>query len=158
VPSGGGAHALVAPVTVDLPLRFAAASNASTPKVYEVPHARDVKVKADVLVVPTEDPLRYSVYPVTPTLSVEAAHATVTLAAPLAVTWTLAGAEGAVVSGGAGGGQEAVEAVIEVGVDLSPAALAASTESEYVVPQDRPVNVAEVAFVLPAKAPERYRP
>jgi hypothetical protein len=74
--------------------------------------------------VPALTPLRYSVYPATPTLSVDAAHEVAIDVVPLVPTENEAGAEGAVTSG-----QAEVDAVIEVRSETLPAASNASTPS-----------------------------
>jgi hypothetical protein len=101
-----------------------------------------------VYVVTVESPCaavpRYAVYPVTPTLSVEAVQPNVIEVAVALLTTNPDGADGATVSGHA-----LVDAEIELRGDRFPAASNASTPNVYVVPHAKPLNVYEVAVVLP---------
>ena len=78
--------------------RFPAVSYASTPTWYAVPHTRLVKVAAVWPVVPTRLEPRYSPYPATPTLSVEADHDMFRLVAAAVTTRRVLGVDGATVS------------------------------------------------------------
>jgi hypothetical protein len=137
-------QAAVAALSVGRVERFPAASNASTPSVYVVPHPSPVKVN-DVEVVfgcPVE-PL-YGVYPVTPTLSVAAVQLSVIDVVVNALRDNAPGAVGAVVS------EHAAVAALSVDrVERFPEVSNASTPSVYVVPQARPVNVKDVDVVSP---------
>ena len=109
VAGGGGAQAFVVELIVALPDRLPAASNASTERLYVAPHSRPETVYEVEVVVPAVELPSYAVYPATPTLSVEAVHATVTELGVAPVACRLLGVDGAVVS--AAGGQALVEVV-----------------------------------------------
>jgi hypothetical protein len=144
------AQAAVEAVRVDVADTFPAASNARTPSVWLVPHARPVNVNDAVVVAPALTPSRKTVYPVTPTLSVDAVHDNGIVVVVVPVDARLVGAEGAVVSGHA-----AAEAVRFEVADTLPAASNARTPSVWLVPQARPVNVNDVDVVVPALTPSR---
>ena len=79
---------------------FPAASYAETVYVYAVAGERPVSVYVVAAVVPTCVPFRYTLYPVTPTLSVEAVQERFTWLAEAGVAERPEGTEGGVVSGG----------------------------------------------------------
>jgi hypothetical protein len=107
-----------------------------------------------VYVVTVESPCavepRYAVYPVTPTLSVEAVHPNVIEDAVAPLTTNPDGADGATVSG-----HELVDAEIELRGDRFPAASNASTPNVYVVPHARPVNTDDNVVVVATTVPFR---
>jgi hypothetical protein len=145
VVSGHAAAEAVIDARVEL---FPAASKACTPSVWLVPQTRPVNVKEVVVVVPAAMPSRKTVYPVTPTLSVEAAHEAgiVVVVAPEATRPV--GTEGAVRSG-----QAAVVTFTVVRVELLPAASNAWTPSTWLAAQLKPVTVNDVVVVVPALTP-----
>jgi hypothetical protein len=124
------AQALVVLVSVERVERLPAASNASTPNVYDVAQVRlpNVYVVALAPTVATCVPFRNSAYPVTPTLSVDPAQLTPT-DVPLSDPWLRVGAVGGCVSPGGGGddGHAIVAAVMSVRAERFPAASVAST-------------------------------
>jgi hypothetical protein len=144
------AHAAVAAVRVACADTLPAASNACTASVWLVPQARPVKVNDVVVVVPALTPSRKTVYPVTPTLSVDAVQENGIVVVVAAPTASPEGAVGADVSG-----QAAVDAVSVARVETLPAASAACTPTVWLVPQLRPVNVKLVVVTVPAFVPSR---
>jgi hypothetical protein len=143
-------HADVDAVIVARVETFPAASTAWTPSVWLVPHVRPVNVKLVVVGVPALTPSRKTVYPATPTLSVEAVQEVASDDVVELVTAKAAGAVGAVVSG-----QVAAEAVIDACGETLPAASNACTASVWLVPQASPVNVNDVVVIVPALTPSR---
>ena len=129
---------------------FPAASKACTPSTWLVPQPRPVNENAVVVVVPALTPSRNSAYPVTPTLSVEAAHEAAIDVVVVAPGVNAVGAEGAVTSG-----QAVVEAVTVARGETLPAASKACTPSTWLVPQPRPVNENDVVVVVPLLTPSR---
>src|SRR5262245_44986587 len=89
-----------------------AASNASTAREYVLPQDRPRKVVLVDGVVPTDAPSRYVPYPATPTLSADAVHEIVMLAAAEDVTFRPVGTVGACVSPGGGGGSGGAQALV----------------------------------------------
>ena len=116
-------QAVVEAVTVARGEMLPAASKACTPSTWLVPQPRPVNENDVVVVVPALTPSRKSAYPVTPTLSVDAAHER-----PIDVAALVAarpdGAEGGTVSP-----QAPVVRVTDVRVELFPAASTAWTPS-----------------------------
>src|SRR5581483_11276315 len=85
---------------VACPERLPAASTAATASAYPVAHASPANTYEVCAVVPTWTPPRYSRYPATPTLSVEARHDTPSEPGPATDTTNPPGTDGA--GGGVG--------------------------------------------------------
>jgi hypothetical protein len=137
--------------------RLPAASTASTPSVNDDPHASppnpydNSPAPAD----PTRLPFRYTPYPVTPTLSDDADHASLNPLALCPLTTTPAGNDGA---------DPSTHPDVDVDTDPTaerfPAASTASTPTVYDLPHDSDANeyANTPAAVEPTRLPSRYTP
>ena len=89
---------VVAVTALEADDRFPAASNALTVYEYCVDPASPVSVNDVVVLLPASVVPRYTLYPVTPTSSVEAVHVSDTVLLVVPVTFRPVGADGGVVS------------------------------------------------------------
>jgi hypothetical protein len=116
-------------VTVERSERLPAASYASTDRLYDVPHVSPENVAVVAGVSPAALGPTKSPYPATPTLSVDAFHASEIVDGVDAVIVSPVGFDGGWASEGAGppgGGHGAVDACSDVFAERLPAASAAS--------------------------------
>src|SRR5437763_12045791 len=146
-----------APVVADRDARpetFPAASLASTPITWVVPHVSPENVAASEVVVAVSVPSRYALYAVTPTLSVDASQATANAVWVVFDRRRLVGVEGGVASTG----HAAVDAVIVAFPERLPAGSVASTESVTLVLHARLPKVALEAVVELASVLFLYKP
>jgi hypothetical protein len=160
------AHGEVVAVTDALLERLPALSKASTASVYAVPQTSAATVPPGWLVVWATEPFRYTPYPTTATLSVDAVHASDTLVRVAPVTRSPVGCEGGLVSAGAFGGtapgglgglggfgQLSVSPTTVAAGERFAAASYATTERRYTVEHVRPVTVVSVSVTSAAYWP-----
>jgi hypothetical protein len=160
---GGGSTAQAVVVTLSdaRAERFPAASTASTPSVYVVPHTSPANVAVVTAELKPGAPSRYVPYAETPTLSVEAVHETATDVSMTVVRARFDGAVGGVVSAtgvGVGVVHGLVLTLSVARADRLPAASYASTPSVYLFPHRRPVQVYGDAVDVATSFAPRYAP